>query len=96
MRTLYRQQRVGVFVDVQNLYYSARYLYNSKVDFREILKEAIRGRGDFIPLVEHLKRAMGCKVEVMAFGRSTSSKLIEVADEFIDLDSDPNRFLLEG
>jgi len=30
-----KEQRVGIFVDVQNLYYSARYLYNSKVDFKE-------------------------------------------------------------
>jgi uncharacterized LabA/DUF88 family protein len=54
----------------------------------------VSGDGDFIPLVEHLKRAMGCKVEVMAFGRSTSSRLKEEADEFIDLDCDPRRFLL--
>ena len=39
-----REQRVGVFVDVQNLYYSARHLYNSKVDFKEVLDVAVRGR----------------------------------------------------
>lgn len=37
-------QRVGVFVDVQNLYYSAKALYNQKVNFGEILKEAVSGR----------------------------------------------------
>lgn len=37
-------QRVGVFVDVQNLYYSAKALYGHKVNFGEILKEAISGR----------------------------------------------------
>lgn len=37
-------QRVGVFVDVQNLYYSAKALYGQKVNFGEILKEAIAGR----------------------------------------------------
>lgn len=37
-------QRVGVFVDVQNLYYSAKALYGHKVNFDEILKEAVSGR----------------------------------------------------
>lgn len=37
-------QRVGVFVDVQNMYYSARALYDQRVDFGEILKEASSGR----------------------------------------------------
>ena len=153
-----KEQRVGVFVDVQNMYYSARALYSCKVNFKEILKEAVSGRklvraiayavragekdedmffkaldaigfevklkdlqvfyggnkkadwdvgiamdsielapkldvvilisgdGDFIPLVEHLRRALGCRVEVMAFGRSTSTKLKDAADEFVDLD----------
>jgi len=38
------EQRVGVFVDVQNMYYSARALYNKKVNFKKILEEAVRGR----------------------------------------------------
>ncbi len=164
---LYKEQRVGVFVDVQNLYYSARNVYKSKVDFRAILKEAIKGRnliraiayviradvkdevnffdalknlgyevkqkdlqifyggakkgdwdigiamdlielapkldtvvlvsgdGDFIPLVRHLKHALGCYVEVMAFGKSSSQKLIEDADNYLDLDSDPQKFLMQ-
>lgn len=165
---LYKGQRIGVFVDVQNLYYSARNVYKSKVDFRSILKEAIKGRsliraiayviradvkdeenffdalknlgyevkekdlqifyggakkgdwdigiamdmielapkldsiilvsgdGDFVPLVRHVKHAMGCYVEVMAFGKSSSQKLIEEADHYIDLDSDPQKFLMPG
>src|SRR3989338_4160950 len=40
----HKQQRVGVFVDVQNMYYSAKNLYGSKVNFREILKEAVSNR----------------------------------------------------
>lgn len=154
-----REQRIGVFVDVQNMYYSARHLYSAKLDFRALLRDAVQGRklvraiayavkagekdeetfykalegigfevrlkelqvfiggakkadwdiglamdaielaprldtvvivsgdGDFVPLVEHLKRALGCRVEVMAFGRSASSKLGEAADSFVDLDS---------
>lgn len=164
---LYKEQRVGVFVDVQNLYYSARNVYKSKVDFRAILKEAIKGRnliraiayviradvkdeenffdalknlgyevkekdlqvfyggakkgdwdigiamdlielapkldtvilvsgdGDFVPLVRHLKHALGCYVEVMAFGKSSSQKLIDEADNYLDLDSDPQKFLMQ-
>lgn len=38
------EQRVGVFVDVQNMYYSAKNLYSKKVNFGEILKEAIGDR----------------------------------------------------
>ncbi|MFA5107264.1 MAG: NYN domain-containing protein [Patescibacteria group bacterium] len=38
------EQRVGVFVDVQNMYYSAKNIYNSKVNFGEILKTAVAGR----------------------------------------------------
>src|SRR3989344_2788753 len=37
-------QRVGVFVDVQNLYYSARNIYNARVNFNAILDEAIGNR----------------------------------------------------
>jgi uncharacterized LabA/DUF88 family protein len=37
-------QRVGVFVDVQNLYYSAKALYSHKVNFDEVLKEAVADR----------------------------------------------------
>jgi uncharacterized LabA/DUF88 family protein len=165
---LYKEQRVGVFVDVQNLYYSARYIYKSKVNFRTILKEAVKGRhliraiayvikadvkdevnffdalknlgyevkekdlqvfpggarkgdwdigiamdmielapkldtvilvsgdGDFVPLIRHLKHALGCYVEVMAFGKSSSQKLVEEADNSIDLDSDPSKFLIQS
>lgn len=166
MTTKHKAQRVGVFVDVQNLYYSARAMYNAKVNFKEILKEAVKGRvlvraiayvvkadmqhenifhdmletvgfevkskdlqvfyggqkkgdwdvgitidcvelapkldvvvlisgdGDYVPLVEHLEKAMGCRVEVMAFGRSSSSKLKEAAFEFVDLDKDKRKYLI--
>lgn len=51
------------------------------------------GDGDFIPLVEYLKN-QGKRVEVMAFGKTTSLKLKEIADEFIDLDENKSKFLL--
>ncbi|PIQ67298.1 hypothetical protein CO173_04220 [Candidatus Uhrbacteria bacterium CG_4_9_14_3_um_filter_41_35] len=34
-------RRVGVFIDVQNMYYSARNLYNQKVNFENIVKETV-------------------------------------------------------
>lgn len=37
-------QRVGVFVDVQNLYYSARALYGSRVNFSNLFEDAVSGR----------------------------------------------------
>ncbi len=37
-------QRVGILIDVQNLYHSAKNLYGARVNFREILKLAISGR----------------------------------------------------
>src|SRR4030043_968821 len=149
-------QRVGVLIDVQNLYHSAKNLYKARVNFKEILRlavsqrnlirtfayvvrtktgeekpffealikagietrvkdlqefyggmkkadwdvgiviDAIRiapsidtlvlasGDGDFISLVEYLKN-QGKRVEVIAFGKSSSSRLREITDEFIDL-----------
>lgn len=40
----YPWQRVGVLVDVQNMYYSARALYNSYVNFGQLLREATADR----------------------------------------------------
>jgi uncharacterized LabA/DUF88 family protein len=54
----------------------------------------LTGDGDFIPLVEYLQRHAGCQVEVVSFGRSTSGRLKEVTDHFLDLDEDPKRYLL--
>ena len=51
------------------------------------------GDGDFIPLVEYVK-SQGCQVEVITFGRSSSSRLREVVDDFIDLDESPRDFLI--
>jgi len=54
----------------------------------------LSGDGDFVPLVKYLQLNEGCQVEVAAFGRSTSSQLIEAADDFTDLDEDPKKCLL--
>lgn len=158
-------QRVGVFIDVQNMYYSAKNLFHKKVSFGNIVKEAlaerkliraiayvirteskeeqpffealynlgietrekdlqifnggnkkadwdvgltvdairlansldsiiiVSGDGDYIPLVEYLQ-SMGKQVEIIAFGETSSSKLVEVADDFIDMSENPKKFLI--
>ncbi len=37
-------QRVGVFIDTQNLYHSAKHLYKSRVNFANVLAEAVGDR----------------------------------------------------
>lgn len=163
----YKEQRVGVFIDVQNMYYSAKNLYNSKVNFGNILETAVGNRkliraiayvvktktgeekvffealeklgletrekelmvydgakkadwdvgicidsialaerldvivivsgdGDFIPLVQYLKMNKGCRVESIAFRETTSTKLVETVDNFVDLSQDKRRYLISG
>lgn len=51
-------QRVGVFIDVQNMYYSARHLFNSKVNFGNILEDAVAGR-QLIRAIAYVVKATG-------------------------------------
>lgn len=160
------EQRVGVFIDTQNIYHSAKNIYHARANFGNILKDSVSGRrlvrarayavttesgeekaffealakvgiemrlkdlqvfaggakkadwdvglavdaitaspkldtviifsgdGDFVPLVRYLQNHGGCQVEVVSFGRSTSQKLREAADDFLDLDEDPRRYLI--
>lgn len=162
----HKNQRVGIFIDTQNLYHSAKNLYGAKVNFGQVVKDGLAGRqpirvvayvittesgeekgffdalekvgietktknlqifaggskkadwdvglavdaiklapkldtvilitgdGDFVPLVEYLQINEGCQVEVVSFGKSSSSKLIEASDDFIDLDSNPQKYLM--
>jgi len=164
-RTSFKDQRVAVFVDVQNMYYSARNLYDSKVNYSKLLKiakddrkliraiayvvegqtpeeenffealenigfevkkkelrefysgakkgdwdmgiaiDAIRmsdkidvavivtGDGDFTSLVDYLK-AKGVIVEVLSFGKSTSEKLVNAADVFLNMDKKKDLYLM--
>ena len=164
----HKEQRVGVFIDTANLYHSAKNLYRARVNFGQVVKDAVDGRnlirsvayvistesgeekaffealgkagietktkdlqvfaggakkadwdvglavdaikmapkldaiilvagdGDYVPLVEYLQENQGCQVEVVSFGKSTSSKLIEAADHFTDLDESPRKYLLGG
>jgi uncharacterized LabA/DUF88 family protein len=159
-------QRVGIFIDTQNLYHSAKNLYKAKVNFGNVVKHSLENRilvralayvvttetgeeqgffealakvgietktkdlqiffggakkadwdvgmaidaikmapkldtvilatgdGDFVPLVEYLKTKEGCQVEAISFGRSSSSRLRESVDDFIDMDEDPKTYLI--
>ncbi len=51
------------------------------------------GDGDFVPLVEYLKNS-GVQVEVLSFGKSSSAKLVEASDDFVDLDEDIKKYLI--
>lgn len=54
----------------------------------------VSGDGDFIQLIEYLKN-QGKRTEIIAFGKTTSSKLQEMADEFINLDHNIEKYLLK-
>jgi uncharacterized LabA/DUF88 family protein len=54
----------------------------------------VTGDGDYIPLVEYLRLNKGIQTEVIAFGKSASAKLIEAADDFVNLSENPSKFLL--
>jgi len=52
------------------------------------------GDGDFLQLIEYLKN-QGKRIEIIAFSRSASAKLKEAADEFIDIEKNPEKYLLK-
>jgi uncharacterized LabA/DUF88 family protein len=56
----------------------------------------VAGDGDFVPLIEYLQNISGIQVEVVSFGKSTSMKLKEVADDFLDLSENPQKYLIGG
>lgn len=44
IKASYPDQKIGVFVDVQNLFYSARALHQSKMNFKKLLESIVHGR----------------------------------------------------
>ena len=53
----------------------------------------VSGDGDFKDLIEHVK-SLGCRAEVIGFRKTTSSRLLNVADEFTDLDKELDKVLI--
>ena len=39
-----KDQEVAIFIDVQNLYHSAKNIYQARVNFKEVLKTGVAGR----------------------------------------------------
>jgi len=71
----HKDQRVGVFIDVPNLYHSAKNIYHAKVNFKEVLRTAQAGR--------HLIRALAYSIkteggEEQAFVEALNKSGIEV------------------
>ncbi len=56
----------------------------------------VSGDGDFAHLVEYLQGAFGCRVEVLAFGKSASQIIKEKVDTFVDLSENPGRYLISS
>ncbi len=54
----------------------------------------VTGDGDFLPLLEYLK-GQGRQIEIIAFAKSASTKLIEAADDFTDLGKNQDKYLLK-
>ena len=52
----------------------------------------VTGDGDQVPLVEYLKTMT--QVEVVSFDKSTSGKLIDASDDFLDLATNPQKYLM--
>lgn len=40
----HKDQRVGIFIDAQNLYHTAKHIYKRKVNFGNIVKDVLAGR----------------------------------------------------
>lgn len=57
--TKFSEQRVGVLVDIQNLYYSARVLYSKKVNFKSVLDVATNERKLIRALAYGIKTSEG-------------------------------------
>ncbi|HQI95037.1 MAG TPA: NYN domain-containing protein, partial [bacterium] len=69
------EQRVGVLVDVANLYHSARNLYGKKVNFRKVLAEVV-GQRKLIRAVAYVIRSDNN--DEMAFFEALSQQGFEV------------------
>ena len=55
----------------------------------------VSGDGDFKPVVNYLQQSLGCLVEVVAFRKTANHELIEIADDFIDIEKHKNTLLFK-
>ncbi len=61
-----KEQRVGIFIDVQNLYHSAKNLYKARVNFKELLKNLVSGR-KLIRVIAYVVKAEATEGEAAFF-----------------------------
>jgi len=61
--TFHKSQKIAVFVDVQNMYYSAKNLYSAKVDFGKVLSESLKGRNLIRAFAYVIKADVGLEKE---------------------------------
>ena len=54
----YSSQRVGIFIDVGNLYHSAKNLYHGRVNYQELVKNLVGGR-ELIRAMAYVVRSEG-------------------------------------
>ncbi|OGY66462.1 MAG: hypothetical protein A3A04_01120 [Candidatus Harrisonbacteria bacterium RIFCSPLOWO2_01_FULL_40_28] len=54
----FRDQRVGIFFDIQNLYHSAKNLYQGRVNYRELIKTLV-ARRQLIRAVAYVVKSEG-------------------------------------
>ena len=58
----YSNQRVGIFVDVSNLYHSAKNLYQGRVNYAELIKHLVGGR-QLIRAMAYVVRSEGVEAQ---------------------------------
>jgi len=68
----YKDQRIGIFIDVQNLYHSAKHLYNSRVNYRELIKYLANSR-PLIRVLGYVVRSEGLTEGKTEAAKSESS-----------------------
>lgn len=77
----YSNQRVGIFVDVQNLYHSAKNLYHGRVNYAELMKQLV-GERQLIRAMAYVVKSEGVEPqhgsERAGNGRGASSSASSV------------------
>lgn len=74
-----KEQRVGIFIDVQNLYHSAKNLYKSRVNFKELIKHLLGGRKLIRSVAYVVKTAASDEANPASKGREAQQPEGEVA-----------------
>lgn len=55
----------------------------------------VSGDGDFVPVVNYLQQSLGCLVEVAAFKKSANRQLLEICDDFVNIEEHTKSLLFK-